>query len=384
MVNEPKVYSSLGVSAHKSKIKSLVSKYTNNDLYKNSFCVIIEDYLSKNIKKCLVQHSDGIGSKGLVAYLSYQYQKDPSVFRTLANDALVMNTDDMLCVGALGPYLLSNTISRNLNRIPTKVLEEIFIGFEESINLLGIKIYSSGGETADVGSIVNTLSLDVTLTGMMDKEDVIDGSKIKDGDIIIGLASDGQTSYEEKYNSGIGCNGLTHARNVLLEKKYIKSYPEVLDKAINEDLQFRGRHSLESLVPETDLTISEALLSPTRTYVPVIQPLLEQYPDLISGIVHCTGGGQTKCLKVGKNIEYIKNQLFDPPPIFKLIQAENKTLWRDMYQIYNMGHRMEVIGDSKLFKIISDITKPLNLKTKIIGYCKRTEEVKNKVLIKCQ
>ena len=283
-----------------------------------------------------------------------------------------MNTDDMLCVGALGPYLCSNTVARNTHRLPPEALEAFLRGLRKSAEFFkkwGVEVCLTGGETADVGDVVRTMLVDVTLTTRMKKSRVIDGSKIAPGDVIVGLSSFGKTTYEEQYNSGIGSNGLTSARHDLLSKSYAKKYPETLEPRIKRDLRYSGKFSIQDTLAGTPLSIGQALLSPTRSYIPIIKPLLEKHSNLVSGLVHCTGGGQTKCLRLGHGINYVKDNLFDPPPLFELIANTSQASRRDMYQVFNMGHRMEVIGDPRLVRVLEELAKPLELEVREIGRC---------------
>ena len=349
--------------------------------FPQAFCTILPDVLTGDEGWCLVQHADGAGSKSAAAYLQYRETGDVEVFKGLAEDAMVMNTDDVLCVGALGPYVCSNTLGRNARRVPLEGLEALLEGFSRAAERLGkwgVQVHLAGGETADVGDVVQTLLVDVTLTTRLRRSEVIDGQGIRPGDVIVGLASFGQTTYEERYNSGIGSNGLTSARHELLSQQYAAKYPETVDSLTPPHLRYNGSFTLADSLPGTPLSIGQALLSPTRSYLPLIKPLLSQHRELVSGLVHCTGGGQTKCLKLGKNIHYIKHQLFEPPPLFRLIQSESQTSWREMYQVFNMGHRLEVIGRPEILEVLKKLAKPLQLEVQQIGRCEAVSQGKNR------
>ncbi len=349
--------------------------------FPQAFCTILPDVLTGDEAWCLVQHADGVGSKSAAAYLQYRETGDVGVFKGLAEDAMVMNTDDALCVGALGPYVCSNTLGCNARRVPMEVLAAFLEGLNQVARRFGewgVQVHLAGGETADVGDVVQTLLVDVTLTTRLRRSEVIDGQAIRPGDVMVGLASFGQTTYEERYNSGIGSNGLTSARHELLSQQYAAKYPETVDSLTPPHLRYNGSFTLADSLPGTPLSIGEALLSPTRSYLPLIKPLLLEYRELVSGLVHCTGGGQTKCLRLGKNIHYIKHQLFEPPPLFRLIQSESKTSWREMYQVFNMGHRLEVIGRPEILGVLKKLAKPLQLEVQQIGRCEAVSQGKNR------
>lgn len=383
-MKSPSVYKLRGASTTKEDVYQAIENI--NYYYDNStlFCNILpNNFVDYNY---IIMHSDGVGTKASLAYIYWKETGDISVFKNLAIDSLVMNLDDILCVGAINsPILLSNIINRNKN-IPKEVLKSIIDGFVDYIQLLNeynIDISITGGETADLGDIVKTLTIDSTISCGINDIDLIDTSQISYGNIIIGFSSYGQSKLETEYNSGIGSNGLTAARHDCLDKSYAEKYPESYDINIPKQLCYNGIGLISNLVPNCPLPLGKALLSPTRTYMPVIKKCLTEiknelgdYRLFINGMIHCTGGGQTKCLKYGKNIRYVKNDLFDIPPIFKFIlkstNIKNKIDLRDMFLIYNMGHRFEMIVSSEypdLIKHIIEISKSFNIDAKIIGYC---------------
>jgi phosphoribosylformylglycinamidine cyclo-ligase len=353
-------YAARGVSATKSEVHGAIAGI-DKGVFPGSFCKITEDYLTGDPDLCNLIHADGSGTKSILAYLQYRETGDPSVFRGIAQDSIVMNLDDLLCVGATGRILISSTINRNAKRIPGEVLAELIGGTEEVLGILrghGVDIHSGGGETADVGDLTPTVVVDSCATAIMKKKQVVTGGRIKPGLAIVGLASDGQASYETVSNSGIGSNGLTSARHDLLSSYYRRHYPETFDKQIDKDLVYCGPYRLKDPLKDSSMTVGEALLSPTRSYAPVISALLRDHPGAVRGLVHCSGGGQTKCLHFGRNVHYVKDAMMPIPPIFRAIQHASGTGWKEMYRVYNMGHRMEVYcPPSQVLKVINCVQK---------------------------
>jgi len=364
-------YRERGVSPQKEEVHAAVAG-TDPGLYPSAFCKLVPDVLTGDEAFCLAMHADGAGSKSAAAYLAYKEQGDPQVFAGIVQDAMVMNIDDLLCVGALGPFLYSNTIARHARRVPGEVLAAIMEGFarlEARFADWGLALVGTGGETADLGDVVGTLVLDVTMVSRMKRAEVIPNTDVRPGDVIVGLASDGQTAYENVPNSGIGSNGLTSARHDLLHGDYGTRYPETFDAGIPAGLCYSGPYHLEDPLEGTSLTVGEAILSPTRTYAPVIQALLGEARPLVGALVHCTGGGQTKLLRAGSGIHYIKDSLFEPPPLFRALHKASGTAWREMYQVFNMGHRMEIIGRPELVPLLEDIGRRFGLAVKQVGHC---------------
>lgn len=342
--NDSARYAARGVSATKDEVHGAIAGI-DKGVFPGAFCKITEDYLTGDPDRCNLIHADGSGTKSLLAYLHYRETGDASVFRGIAQDSIVMNLDDLLCVGATGRILISSTINRNAKRVGADVLAALIGGNEEvlaRLRSLGVDIHSGGGETADVGDLTPTVVVDSCATAVMAKKDVITGRGIKPGLAIVGLASAGRASYETVDNSGIGSNGLTSARHDMLGPYYRRKYPETFDGQIDASLVYCGPYRLGDALPGSNMTVGEALLSPTRSYAPVITALLRDHPRAVRGIVHCSGGGQTKCLHFGQGVHYIKDQLMPIPPIFRAIQRASGTGWKEMYQVYNMGHRMEV------------------------------------------
>lgn len=377
-------YRERGVSSRKEEVHAAIGA-SDAGLYPSAFCKIVPDVLTGEETHCLAMHADGAGTKSALAYLWYKETGDAAVFRGIAQDALVMNVDDLLCVGALGPFLVSNTIGRNARSVPGEVLREIIAGFEaqaERFASWGIELELTGGETADVGDLVRTVILDSTVVARMARNEVIANDRIKPGDVIIGLASDGQASYEDVYNSGIGSNGLTSARHDLLKAEYGERYPETVEPGMPAELRYSGPHPLDGPLPGAPLSIGEALLSPTRTYTPLISQLLASQRDKISALVHCTGGGQTKNLRVGQGIHYLKDDPFPPPPLFAEIQRVSGTSWAELYSVFNMGHRMEIIGDESLLPIVEELGQAWGIAVRRVGRCEAASEApRNRVTI---
>lgn len=367
-------YQARGVSSDKTEVHKVVENL-DHGLFSNAFCKITEDYLTGNPEQCNVIHADGSGTKSIIAYLAYKETGDTSVFHGISQDSIVMNLDDLLCVGVNGRILLSNTVNRNALNCPGEVIGALIKGGEDFLAQLrdfGVNIYSGGGETADVGDLTGTIVVDSVAVSVMKKKDVITGDEIKPGLAIVGLSSTGRASYENKENSGIGSNGLTSARHDMLSKYYAQHYPESFDSNVDPSLMYCGPYKLESPLPESNLTVGEAILSPTRTYAPVIYKLLGEHPGLIKGLIHCSGGAQTKCIKFGSgNVHFIKDNLFPTPPVFKAIQEASKTEWKEMYKVFNMGHRMEVYCDPNDAEQIIAVANSFNIDAQVIG---RTEQ----------
>ncbi|MEL6676075.1 MAG: AIR synthase related protein [Bacteroidota bacterium] len=370
-------YAKRGVSAAKEDVHKAI-KHLSKGIYPNAFCKILPDQVGGDQAYCNIMHADGTGTKSSLAYMYWKETGDLSVWRGLAQDAIVMNTDDMLCAGAVENFLFSNTIGRNKFRIPGEVLSEILIGMEAFFAMLhehGIKAQNTGGETADVGDLVRTLIYDVTAFSRLHKAQVITNEDIQAGDVIVGLASFGQTTYETAYNSGIGSNGLTNGRHDMLHADYRTKYPESYDQQhVPEELAYAGPYKLTDQPEDCPLDIGKMLLSPTRTYLPLMKPVLDQYRDKIHGLIHCTGGGQTKVMKFVKGLHVIKDKLFETPPVFRHIQSASGASWQEMYQVFNMGHRLEIYTDEKTAQAIIDQAATFNLPAQIVGRCEAAEE----------
>ena len=363
-------YSQRGVSAQKEDVHKAIKKI-DKGLYPKAFCKIIPDYISGSEEHAIVMHADGAGTKSSLAYMYWKETGDLSVWKGIAQDALIMNIDDLLCVGVTENILLSSTIGRNKNHIPGEVISAIIQGTEELIFKLGewgVTIHSSGGETADVGDLVRTIIVDSTVTARIAKKNIIDNANIQAGDVIVGLASDGQASYEDEYNGGMGSNGLTSARHDVFSKILASKYPESFDSKLPENLIYSGSKELTSTLEGVPLDVGKLVLSPTRTYAPVIQKIFSQMGTTsIHGMVHCSGGAQTKILHFVNNLHIIKDSLFPVPPLFDLIQKESGTSGREMYQVFNMGHRMELyVSPDKVEEILS-ISDSFNVKAQIVG-----------------
>lgn len=372
-----KRYQQRGVSAQKEDVHKAISKI-DKGLYPKAFCKIIPDYLSGDPNYCVVMHADGAGTKSSLAYAYWKQTGDLSVWRGIAQDALIMNIDDLLCVGATGPILVSSTIGRNKLLIPGEVLSEIINGTEallEELRGFGIEIYSTGGETADVGDLVRTIIVDSTVVCRMPRNKVISNDRIKSGDVIVGLASFGKATYENKYNGGMGSNGLTSARHDVFHHSIASDFPETYDSSLPLDLVYCGSKRLEDRVEDSELNAGQLVLSPTRTYAPVIKSILDVFADQIHGMVHCSGGAQTKVLHFIENLHVIKDNLFKTPPLFKMIQSESNTPWDEMYRVFNMGHRMEIYVSQNIAPQIIQISEQWGVAAQIIG---RVEESNNK------
>ena len=359
-----------GVSADKEDVHKAI-KNVDKGLYPRAFCKIVEDHLGQDPNYCTIMHADGAGTKSSLAYLYWKETGDLSVWKGIAQDAIIMNTDDLLCVGATDNILLSSTIGRNKNLIPGEVIGAIINGTEEVLAMLrshGMNITSTGGETADLGDLVRTIVVDSTVTARMKREDVISNDNIRPGDVIVGISSSGQATYEDAYNGGMGSNGLTSARHDVFSNIYTDKYPETYDKDIPKDLVYTGSYKVEDTIDEVPVNIGQLVLSPTRTYAPIIAAVLKEHRHHIHGMVHCSGGAQTKVLHFVENLHIIKNNLFDTPPLFKLIQEESNTSWQEMYKVFNMGHRMEVYLPEEYAQAIIDISKSFNVDAQIVGH----------------
>lgn len=363
-----KRYQMRGVSAEKEDIHNAI-KNLDKGLYPNAFCKIIPDILGNDPEYCNIMHADGAGTKSSLAYLYWKETGDLSVWEGIAQDAVVMNTDDLMCVGATDKMLLSSTIGRNKNLIPGEVISAIIEGtekFMEKLRSLGCEIYLTGGETADVGDLVRTIIVDSTVTTRMRRDEIIE-NHIKPGDVIVGFASDGQASYEERYNGGMGSNGLTSARHDVLNHYLAERYEESYDHSIPEELVYSGPHKLTDPTPIEGVDVGKLILSPTRTYLPIMVPILKKFRKQINGIIHCSGGAQTKVLHFAENIHIIKDNLFDLPPLFAMIQEASGTEWQEMYKVFNMGHRLEIYTNTDAAKEMIDIAANFNIKAQTIG-----------------
>ncbi len=370
-------YEKRGVSSSKKEVHKAI-KNIDKGIFPNAFCKVIADKLGNDNNYCNIMHADGAGTKSSLAYAYWKETKDLSVWKGIAQDAIVMNLDDLICTGATNNILISSTIGRNKKLIPGSVIKEIIEGtnqFIEKMKSFGINMELTGGETADVGDLVRTIIVDATATVRLPKKNIIE-NKIKAGDVIVGLASFGKATYEDHYNSGIGSNGLTSARHDLFNKTVGEKYPETFDKNIDDELIYSGKYSLTDKITELKIPAGKFVLSPTRTYAPVIKKILEKYKDRINGIIHCSGGGQTKVLNFAENVHIIKNNLFKLPTLFKLIQNHSGTPFAEMYKVFNMGHRLEIYTDIKTAKIIKQISDYYNIKSRIIGFCKKSTEKK--------
>ena len=363
-------YMQRGVSASKEDVHRAIANL-DKGVFPGAFCKISPDILGGDPAYCNIMHADGAGTKSSLAYLYWKETGDISVWRGIAQDAVVMNTDDLICVGATDQMLLSSTIGRNKNLIPGEVIAEIINGTEEVLQMLrdhGVGIYSTGGETADVGDLVRTIIVDSTVIGRMKRSDVVSNANIQAGDVIVGLASDGQATYENKYNGGMGSNGLTSARHDVLAKYLATKYPESYDPSVPESLVYSGSKQLTDVVEGTDLDVGQLILSPTRTYAPVIMAILKSMRSQIHGMVHCSGGAQTKILHFVNDVHVVKDHLFPIPPLFDLIQKESGTDFKEMYQVFNMGHRMELYVSPERAEEIIQISESFGIPAQIVGH----------------
>lgn len=369
-------YTQRGVSASKEDVHKAISKL-DKGLFPKAFCKIVPDYLANNPDYCTVMHADGAGTKSSLAYIYWRETGDLSVWRGIAQDAIIMNIDDLLCVGAKENILLSSTIGRNKNLIPGEVISAIIDGTEEVLEMLrhyGLQIVGTGGETADLGDLVRTVVVDSTVVSRMKRADVIDNSRIQAGNVIVGLSSFGQATYESSYNGGMGSNGLTSARHDTFHKYYASKYPETYDPLVPGDLIYTGRYKVTDEVPGVLVNMGKLVLSPTRTYAPVIIEVLKNLRREIYGMVHCSGGAQTKVLHfINEDLHVIKDNLFDAPPLFKIIQEESKTPWKEMYKVFNMGHRMEIYLDEKVAQQVCEIAGQFNIDAKVVGRVEKSD-----------
>ncbi len=377
-------YMMRGVSAMKEDVHAAI-KNIDKGLYPQAFCKIIPDILGGDPDYCNIMHADGAGTKSSLAYMYWRETGDLSVWKGIAQDALIMNTDDLLCVGATDNILVSSTIGRNKMLIPGEVISAIINGTDElmaQMREMGIGIYGTGGETADVGDLVRTIIVDSTVTCRMKRSDVINNANIRPGDVIVGLSSSGQASYETAYNGGMGSNGLTSARHDMFAHYLAEKYPESYDHAVPDELVYSGNFRLDDVSPEVPCNMGKLVLSPTRTYAPVVKVLLDQLRPQIHGMVHCTGGAQTKVLHfVGDNCRVVKDNMFPVPPLFRAIQQQSGTDWQEMYKVFNMGHRLEVYLDPRHAEEVIDISKSFNIDAQVIG---RIEEGPRSLTIKSE
>ena len=362
-------YQQRGVSASKEDVHEAI-KDVDKGLFPKAFCKIVPDHLTGSNEHCIVMHADGAGTKSSLAYMYWKETQDISVWKGIAQDALIMNIDDLLCVGATDNILLSSTIGRNKNLISGEVIGAIINGTEELLESLrshGIGIYSTGGETADVGDLVRTIIVDSTVVTRMKRNQVIDNANIKSGDVIVGLASFGKASYESEYNGGMGSNGLTSARHDVFNKKLAEKFPESFDPLVPNELVYSGSKNLTDTIDGSPIVAGKLVLSPTRTYAPIIKRILDQYRDKINGMVHCSGGAQTKVLHFVERLHIIKDNMFEIPPLFRLINEESGTDWKEMYKVFNMGHRMEIYLPEEYAEGIIEISKSFNVDAQVIG-----------------
>ncbi len=368
-------YNQRGVSAGKEDVHNAISKI-DKGLFPKAFCKIVPDILTGSKEHCVVMHADGAGTKSSLAYMYWKETGDISVWKGIAQDAIIMNLDDLLCVGATENILLSSTIGRNKNLVDGSVIAEIINGTEElleELRELGIGIYSTGGETADIGDLVRTIIVDSTVVARMKRTDVVDNKNIKPGNVIVGLASYGQATYEKEYNGGMGSNGLTSARHDVFAKYLAERFPESYDAKVPSDLVYSGSKKLTDEVADAPINAGKLVLSPTRTYAPIIKKILEKFRSEINGMVHCSGGAQTKVLHFVDNCHVIKDNLFPIPPLFNLIQKESNTDWKEMYKVFNMGHRMELYVPENIADEIIAISKIFNVEAKIVGRVEESE-----------
>ena len=375
---EESKYARRGVSSQKEDVHAAI-KNIDKGLYPKAFCKIIPDILGGDDAYCNIMHADGAGTKSSLAYIYWKETGDMSVWKGIAQDAVVMNTDDLLCAGACDDILISSTIGRNKHLIPGEVISAIINGTEEVLQEfrdLGIRIWSTGGETADLGDLIRTIVVDSTVVARMKKADIISNHNIKAGDVIIGLASSGQTNYEKEYNSGMGSNGLTSARHDVFGPYLASRYPESFDSSLPYDLFYSGRLKLTDTVSGLNMSAGKLVLSPTRTYAPVVKKVIKTIRPEIHGMVHCSGGGQTKILHFIDNMHVIKDNMFPLPPLFMIIHEQSGTHWKEMYQVFNMGHRFEIYTDEKNANEIISIAAGFNLEAKVIGHCEASEAKK--------
>ena len=373
-----KRYQARGVSAGKEDVHAAIAGI-DKGLFPKAFCKVIPDFLTGSPDHCIVMHADGAGTKSSLAYAYWKETGDLSVWKGIAQDALVMNIDDLLCVGVTDQILVSSTIGRNKHLIPGEVIKEIIQGTEELLKQLreeGIGIYSTGGETADVGDLVRTIIVDSTVTARVKRSEIIDNANIKPGNVILGFASYGQATYENEYNAGMGSNGLTSARHDVFNKSVGEKYPETFDNAVPEELTYSGKYALTDRINELPDTIGKSVLSPTRTYAPLVKKILETHRHKIDGMVHCSGGAQTKILHFIDKNHVIKDNLFPVPPLFQLIKDVSDTSWEEMYKVFNMGHRLEIYTDAESAVEMIKIAGMYKIQAQIVGRVEESEEKK--------
>ncbi|HLT07793.1 MAG TPA: AIR synthase related protein [Cyclobacteriaceae bacterium] len=371
-------YMQRGVSASKEDVHEAIAKL-DKGLYPKAFCKIVEDSLGNDPNYCNIMHADGAGTKSSLAYLYWKETGDLSVWKGIAQDAIIMNIDDLLCVGAINNILVSSTIGRNKNLIPGEVISAIINGTEEVLQMLrdnGVNVVLTGGETADVGDLVRTVIVDSTVIARMPRNEVISNDKIQAGDVIVGISSFGQATYETSYNGGMGSNGLTSARHDVFNTTLKTKYPESYDPSLPDELVYTGKYNLTDPAPGTSLDMGKLVLSPTRTYAPIMVEVLKYLRPHIHGLVHCSGGAQTKVLHFIDNLHVIKDNLFETPPLFKIIQEESGTDWKEMYKVFNMGHRMEVYLEEKYAEEVIDIAETYGIDAQIIGRVQESESKK--------
>ncbi len=369
-------YNKRGVSASKEDVHNAI-KDIDKGLYPNAFCKIIPDLIAGDDEYCNIMHADGAGTKSSLAYMYWKETGDISVWKGIAQDAIIMNLDDLLCVGVTDNILLSSTIGRNKNLIPGEVIGAIINGTEEilaELREMGINIYSTGGETADVGDLVRTIIVDSTVTARMKRSNVITNEKIQAGDVIVGLSSYGIASYEKEYNGGMGSNGLTSARHDVFSKYLKDKYPESFDNSIPDDLVYSGTYKLTDEIEDVDINVGKLVLSATRTYAPIVKKILEQHRENVHGMIHCSGGAQTKVLNFVDNLHIIKDNMLPVPPLFKTIQEASQTPWEEMYKVFNMGHRFEIYTSEEHAQDIINISKEFNVDAQIIGRCEKSDK----------
>jgi phosphoribosylformylglycinamidine cyclo-ligase len=379
---EAKKYAMRGVSSSKSDVHKAIEKI-DKGLFPGAFCKIVPDYLTGDDDYALVMHADGAGTKSSLAYTYWKETGDINVWRGIAQDAVVMNTDDLICVGAIDEMVLSSTIGRNRNKIPGEVISEIIAGTEEfaaKMACYGINIRLTGGETADVGDLVRTVIVDSTVCARIKRDSVIDNSNIKAGDVIVGLSSFGKAVYEDEYNGGTGSNGLTSARHDLFSSYLAERYPESYDGEIPLEYVYTGSLKLDEIEPESGMTYGKLLLSPTRTYAPVVKEILEKLRGEINGMVHCSGGGQTKILNFINELSVIKDNMFSIPTLFRAIQRESGTEWKEMYNVFNMGHRLEIYTSKAAAQQIINISEKFGIEAKVIGRVERSKETETTII----
>ena len=369
-------YQARGVSAGKEDVHQAI-KNIDKGLFPKAFCKIVPDYLTQDADYCIAMHADGAGTKSSLAYMYWKETGDLSVWKDIAQDALIMNIDDLLCVGATGPILVSSTIGRNKRLIPGEVIKAIIEGTEEVLSMLrtaGMDIYSTGGETADVGDLVRTIIVDSTVVCRMKRTDVVSNHTIKPGNVIVGFASYGEASYESGYNGGMGSNGLTAARHDVFNKTLAEKYPESYDQGIPSDLVYSGSRSLTDTVEGAPINAGKLVLSPTRTYAPLLIEILSKFRKQINGMVHCSGGGQTKVLHFVEAVHIVKDNMLPCPPLFRMIQEESGTSWQEMYKVFNMGHRFEIYTDALTAHELIAIAQSFNIEAQVIGSVETSEQ----------